>query len=98
MNETELKSKTVPLSAQMMQVWMDVYEGGRKKGLSEDAARQFVDAVTSAETMQMWLTVYEIARQSGLSMQMAIRYANTAIPSIKDEYVRVENLPKATEA
>jgi hypothetical protein len=97
MNETELRAKVVPLSAEMMQVWMDMYEAVRGKGLSERAARDLVNAVTSPETMQMWLQVYEIARASGLSEQMAMQYANTAIPSIREEYVKADR-PEAISA
>ena len=82
MHEVKL-SRASSYADEILQTWMKAYEAARRKGLSEDEAKEHANSMTSFQTEQGWLETYAVSRWEGLSEGLAMSYSNAEAPEDK---------------
>jgi hypothetical protein len=72
----EAKNRPTPISGEILDAWINVYEKARKRGLAPNDAREYANVRTSFQATQDWLDTYAVARWEGLSEELAMSFSN----------------------
>ena len=89
MEERQARQGHSQKMAEMLRLWMDIYEGARREGVPEEEAKAYADTVCPllkerGLKLNLWMEVHDNAVRSGLPEELAKAYANTVCPLDKD--------------